>query len=941
MKVEVTPRTASAAPGNPVVFTIQVFNTEPLISGHKLRVLGADSEWAGIDQPELSLFPGTTGVSVLSVNFPKGSPAGARRLSVEVRELTEPYDVAVVDLTIEVPAQPSVSLKLDPVSVNAGRKASIAAVVANTGNVTQEVALQGVDDEGHVEFVFAPGKFQLVPAESRAVVVSVRARRPLAGSPKVRPFTIESNGTAQMEVPVQAKAFGSFVQRPWLSRGQLALVGLLLAATAFTAVIVATMAQINNQQQDSSSIVLQALQASLDSQAGANGGTGGAELSGKVTPLAGGGQGLGGVTAYIYSAADTTNALASTATQSNGTYAFTGLAPGAYKLQFTGAGFADQWYPDATGPDSATPVNLVSAQDLSGVNVQLGGLPATISGTVTGPSPGGALVTLEANSANPALQSAVVTSTSADATGNFSLVSVPSPATYQLLVSKPGYATATQVVTVSSGETDQGVTVLLQLGDGTISGTISAPTGPLGGATVSATGGSSGTPVTSSTVSLTTGHPGAFILHNLPTPGNFTVVVSKPGFASQTLELQLSAGQQLKGVSATLTAGTGDIAGRVTLADGSPAGGVSVTVSDGALSVTTATLSEASDNHPAGSFQLGGLPAPGTYEMTFSRSDLLTETREVQLAAPGAPVQTGTFSGALPGDVTVVMQPALGALYGSVHDSRGRPLGGVSVSVTSGTTSYAVTTADVPVAGSYEVDNLSPGTYTVSFTDAGSQPSSSVVTVTAGTRVRDDAVLAAAASVDGYVDQLAGSSDVPLPGATVSLFDANQYPGTAVATTTTDANGYFKFSPVDAPQEYIVQYAYPAGTPGQKTADFVLSASQAEHLPMVVLATGTGTGAGQGAAATTTSSPAASASTTSTSASTTTTAPTSTTAPVTGGTTTTVPGTTTSGVNTGSSSTTTSTTTSTITSTSTSTTPTSTSSLATGSSSSTTTTLGP
>ena len=137
MRVEVNPRTAVSAPGKPSVFTIQVFNTEPLISGHRIRVLGADTEWTSLDKEQLSLFPDATGVAVLAVTFPSGSPAGTRRITVEVSEITEPYSVQVVDLDLEVPPAPALTIKLDPVSTNAGRHGSLTAIVSNTGNVTQ------------------------------------------------------------------------------------------------------------------------------------------------------------------------------------------------------------------------------------------------------------------------------------------------------------------------------------------------------------------------------------------------------------------------------------------------------------------------------------------------------------------------------------------------------------------------------------------------------------------------------------------------------------------------------------------------------------------------------------------------------------------------------------------------------------------------------------
>ena len=476
MRVEVTPRAAVLAPGKPSVFTVQVFNNEDLISGHRIRVLGADSEWTNLDKKELSLFPGTTGVAVLAVNFPAGSPAGPRRVSLEVTEVTAPYSMEVIDLDLEVPSEPALTIKLDPVSVSAGRRASLTAILSNTGNVAQDVAVAGFDDEGQVGFSFNPAKIGMTPGESRAVDVGLKARRPLAGSPKVRPFSVRLAGDAPTDA-APPLAYGSFLQKAWLTRGHLALIGLLMAATVFAAVLAISLSKIDSASSNSSNAVLQALQASVTSQSGASGGTGAASISGTVTLLSNPAQGVGGVTVDIYTAANTATPLASTATGVKGQYVFAGLSPGAYKLEFTGAGFAQIWYPDSTTPEGANVVNLASAQALTAINVRLGGLPGSVSGTVIGSAPGGASVALEVESANPALSSAVVASTTTGASGEFQLANVPSPANYQLVATKPGYATATQDVDLASGESNTGVTILLELGDGSVAGTVSGPKG--------------------------------------------------------------------------------------------------------------------------------------------------------------------------------------------------------------------------------------------------------------------------------------------------------------------------------------------------------------------------------------------------------------------------------------------------------------------------------
>lgn len=782
MRVEVSPRSATVTPGQPSLFSVLVFNNEPLISGHSLRVLGADATWASLDKQSLSLFPGASATAVLSVTLPKGSPAGPRRVSVEVRELTEPGSVQVVDLDLEVPSQRALVVKLGPQSVTAGRSASVVALVANTGNTTENARLEGSDEEGKVSFTFAPPQLRLAPGEAKPVGVGLRAPRPLVGSPRVRPFTLKA--PLEDDMGQGAEVFGTFVQKPWLTRGYVALVGLLAAATVFAAVLTSTLSQLNTNSVNGSNAVMQALEANTNAQLEASGGTGAASLSGAVR-LAGGQPGAG-VTVDLFSAGALGTPLASRSTSADGRYSFAGLAPGAYKVEFQGAGLATVWYPNSASPGDASSVVLSARQRLRGLNVTISGLPAQISGTVNGPSPGGATVTLE--SSGPGGRSAV-SETTTGAAGNFSLAGVPSPGAYNLVVTKPGFATATLSVALSSGEDDAGVNIFLEPGDGSISGTVSSPSGPLGGATVTATVPADGGPLSTSTVTLTHGKVGTFVLRDLPTPAQVTLQVSAPGYASQLLSVALKKGQQLSDEGVTLAPASGTIAGKVTLVGGAPAGGVRVTASEGQFSVSTTTTTLTMGSPKAGTglkppfclgcYVLSGLPVPGTYQVTFSRPDLLTASREVELGAT-APGPKGKTALADRASLDVTLEQATATVFGRVRTRTGQGVGGVTVLLASGSKDYRVTSADIPLLGEYEVDEVAPGQYTLSFSRPGAPVVSSIVTLAAGERLQYNAVVGRPA----FSTQPPATTVPPATTASARTPGARPHPTTTTSTST-------------------------------------------------------------------------------------------------------------------------------------------------------------
>jgi hypothetical protein len=141
------------------------------------------------------------------------------------------------------------------------------------------------------------------------------------------------------------------------------------------------------------------------------------------------------------------------------------------------------------------------------------------------------------------------------------------------------------------------------------------------------------------------------------------------------------------------------------------------------------------------------------------------------------------------------------------------------VTLSSGSTSYQVTSAAASSAspGAYEFDNVQPGTYTLSFTRPGGLPTSSILTLTAGTHKVFNPVLAPAAAVFGVVVKT--NTNTPAAGAEVRLFLSSQYPSGTSRVAITDSNGAFAFTNVDAPQSYVVQFAFPPGSAGQNTKE--------------------------------------------------------------------------------------------------------------------------
>lgn len=824
MRLELEPSHVDLPADGPVVTVLTITNTSQVIAGYGLRVLGADPAWVELSDPEPRLFPGETARVVVSLRLPPMLPAGERRMGVQVRELVGEVATTVLELVVRVPGVPDLDVRLDPTTVTAGRRGSFAVMLDNRGNLPAVGRLVGTDPEAKLEFRFEPPQFRLDPGRTQITELRARAKRPWFGTQVVRPFELRASdeppGTAA-RTDTPPAAVGVLVQRPVFSRSVLSLLGLLLVVTLFAVVITTALNSVVQRSAADRDLALQVAQA-RDERAT----TGTSSLAGAVR-LISTGEPLGGVSVEAFDAADTEVPLATVATADDGSFLVGALPEGTYKLRVRGAGFPELWYPAAATDADAVELELRRGQAATGLTVLLGGVPATVSGTVSGEDVGGATATLELPLDSPAIaelvSNPVGTAPDAPATpapddgagrdpgaivrtavvgsdGGFSLDQVPSPAVYDLVISKPGHATQVHRVDVAAGEDRAGIEIQMLEGDGTIAGTVNGADGPLGGASITASSGE----VTVRTVSVTQGAVGSFALRGLPTPATYTVVVTAPDHAPTTLRLDLGPGQQLDGVVVGLGMASGTLGGKVTVA-GAEAGGVLVTVSDGATTRQVVTTSGAS----AGSWQVSGLRIPSAYTITFSRSDLQTQVVSVSLDGFGR-VTSGAGG---PDRVDVAMRVATARLTGTVTQATSAggtaPAGNVQVTASSGTTDFVVRTASTPpgAIGSYAIDNLPPGTYTVTFARSGTRSVSTIVTLSAGQQRTLDTELAAPAAVHGTVTRTVNGTPTGVANAWVGLYPAGTY-GTAAppaVTTTTDPAGRYRFEDVDAPAHYVVE----------------------------------------------------------------------------------------------------------------------------------------
>lgn len=772
----VVPSYVEVPVGEEVVLELTVGNLSAVIDGYSVRIFGLDAEWLTLEPARLSLFPGDSAIVALRIRLPHGFPAGYRQVSVHVQSENDSAAFELATVTLNVSSMPQLRLTVDPASVTGGSKAQYGLVVVNKGNSIVDVVPDAVDPEDTAEITFEPSFTHLLPGEQVVMRASVNAPRPWVGQPIVRVLTFAVRG------PEPVESMATFVQRPRISRWVLSLLGLVTAAAVFAAVLSRTLSNVVDEAKVSDEVVNEAL--ADEEAAGERVSLNPSTVTGKLVSATTG-AGIAGVQAQLYRATDGNVAIASAATGDDGAYAFGRLSAGTFRIKFSGAGFADTWYTAGRTFAEATDVEVPPDDGVDLGEVQLGGRPGSVSGKVIAPDVTGATIRLVVPGINDPGTPAIVASVDVSADGTFSLENIPSPASYQLVVERPGNAAETQEVVLGPAQVIDDLEIRLRGGDGRIGGRVLVGGQPLGGVDVEATDGTD----TITTVSLTDGDVGAFALRGLATPGRYTLTISRDGYSSESRTVALAQGETVS-LDISLRAARGSIGGRVNDSTGAPLGGVSVTVTGGEEPVLTSTISQ---GDATGSWTVDELETPGTYTITFSKPGYVDQTRLVTI--------DGSAAGGVTSGIDAALVPDSAMITGQVLDAGSNPLPLAGVELTDGVTTRDIVTSHDP-PGRFALTSVPPGSYTLTVTFTGATPVVQVVTVQAGETRDVQLQLGRQAAIGGRVVNPDGSA---FTSGEVRLFVPTAFPGgqhEAVAAIQPD--GTYSFTGITAPSDYVV-----------------------------------------------------------------------------------------------------------------------------------------
>lgn len=291
----------------------------------------------------------------------------------------------------------------------------------------------------------------------------------------------------------------------------------------------------------------------------------------------------------------------------DGAWSIEGLpSPALYRFRVSAPGFDDVEVTQPVTPGETLVLNTIRLPAAQGA---LGGLVVDRTGSPLG----GVAVDVQRGE----FSAATVTPTAGEI-GAFTVIDLPTPATYLVTFSAPGFSSETIAVRLEAGERLSTLRVTLAPATGTVTGLVVDRLGvALGGVDVIVSGG--GTILSTST--FTSGDVGAFRIADLPLPGSYTVTFEFEGFLRETLLVQLDRTRAEAVVEVELRASVGRLIGVVVDdATGVAIPAATVTVSDGALQRETTTAS-----------------APLAALGRFSVSELVPAAYTVTVSAPGRP----------------------------------------------------------------------------------------------------------------------------------------------------------------------------------------------------------------------------------------------------------------------------------------------------------------
>jgi hypothetical protein len=231
----IPPTPLQVEPGSEVSVFVQVRNTGEIVDQYTFEVLGEAAEWARLDPPELSLFPGAEGEIKVSFKPPREATtqSGEIPFGLKVVSKEDPEDSVVEEGLLEVGTYADLGAELLPRTSRGRLAGKHELAFDNRGNRRINAQLTAADPDNKLRFRFSPPALVSPPGTAVFAKVAVRPKRKfLWGRPKTYPFKVFIESEGETPIAVDGTIFQEQLIPKW-STALVAVAGILILLWAF------------------------------------------------------------------------------------------------------------------------------------------------------------------------------------------------------------------------------------------------------------------------------------------------------------------------------------------------------------------------------------------------------------------------------------------------------------------------------------------------------------------------------------------------------------------------------------------------------------------------------------------------------------------------------------------------------------------------------------
>lgn len=224
------PHALDVDPGSVATCTVTVRNTGSVVDELSFSVLGPAGEWADVQPPSISLFPGAEGTATVRFRPPRDATTRSGRIpfGLRVASREDPPGSVVEEGAITVSSYGANTAELLPRTARGRRGARYEIAVDNRGNSERTVRFDPADPAEALRFDLNPPEVIVPPGSAAFVGMRVRpARSFMRGRPKTLPFSV----AVQPEGDAPIALDGTYLQEALLPKWLLpALLGIAALA---------------------------------------------------------------------------------------------------------------------------------------------------------------------------------------------------------------------------------------------------------------------------------------------------------------------------------------------------------------------------------------------------------------------------------------------------------------------------------------------------------------------------------------------------------------------------------------------------------------------------------------------------------------------------------------------------------------------------------------